>query len=134
MKFPLNTAFAASYIFSYVGFIFLLLFSKYFLIFFLSFYFGHTVWVAGSWFLDQGSNLCPLQGKCGVLTTGPPGNSLRMSNLPLLVVSSITESSVEVYSYYFSSLPLCQFYFIFWGTLLLGAYKFLIIESFFFFF
>ena len=26
--------------------------------------------------VPQGSNLCPLQCKCGVLTTGPPGTSL----------------------------------------------------------
>ena len=30
----------------------------------------------GSQFPDQGLNLCPLQWKCGVLTTGPPGKSL----------------------------------------------------------
>ena len=30
---------------------------------------------AGSYFPDQGSNLCPLQWKSGVLTTGPPGKS-----------------------------------------------------------
>ena len=28
---------------------------------------------------SQGLNLCPLQWKCGVLTTGQPGNSLQMS-------------------------------------------------------
>ena len=30
----------------------------------------------GSQFPDQGSNSCPLKWKHGVLTTGPPGNSL----------------------------------------------------------
>ena len=29
----------------------------------------------GFWFPDQGWNLHPLQWKCRVLTTGPPGNS-----------------------------------------------------------
>ena len=29
----------------------------------------------GSWFPDQGSNLCPPYWKHGVLTTGPPGKS-----------------------------------------------------------
>ena len=28
-------------------------------------------WRAGSWFPDQGSNLCPWQLRCGILTTGP---------------------------------------------------------------
>ena len=30
---------------------------------------GHTK----SWFPDQGLNPCPLKWKCGVSTTGPPG-------------------------------------------------------------
>ena len=38
-------------------------------------------------FLDQGSNPCPLQWKCRVLTTGPPGKSpslfLKCSYQPL---------------------------------------------------
>ena len=34
-----------------------------------------TEWHVGSWFHDQGLNLCPLQWKRGVLTTGPPGKS-----------------------------------------------------------
>ena len=38
------------------------------------FFFGLATWLAGSQFPDQGSNLCPLQWKHGVLT-GPPGNS-----------------------------------------------------------
>ena len=36
---------------------------------------GPATWHTGSEFPDQGSNLCPLQWKCGVLTTGPPGKS-----------------------------------------------------------
>ena len=40
--------------------------------------FGHGPWCVGhvrSQCLDQGSNLCPLHGKCWVLTTGPPRKS-----------------------------------------------------------
>ena len=33
----------------------------------------------GSQSPDQGSNLSPLQGKCRVLTTGPPGKSQQIS-------------------------------------------------------
>ena len=33
-------------------------------------FFGHAVQPVGS---NQGSNPCPLQWKCSVLTTGPPG-------------------------------------------------------------
>ena len=33
------------------------------------------MWPVGSWFPDQGSDRSPLQWKCGVLTTGPPGTS-----------------------------------------------------------
>ena len=41
-------------------------------IFFFFFPFCHTLW--GMWnFPDQGSNLCPLHWKQGVLTTRPPG-------------------------------------------------------------
>ena len=37
--------------------------------------FDRTVWHAESWFPDQGLNLCPLQWKRRVSTTGPPGKS-----------------------------------------------------------
>ena len=37
---------------------------------FFFFFFGHTTGLAGSDFPDHGSNQCPLQGMCGVLTTG----------------------------------------------------------------
>ena len=43
-------------------------------LFFVSLFFGHA-----ARFPDQGSNLCPLHWKCGILTTGPPGNSLYPS-------------------------------------------------------
>ena len=39
------------------------------------FFFCHTTQHAGSQFLNQGSNLRPLQQEHGVLTAGPPGNS-----------------------------------------------------------
>ena len=34
-----------------------------------------ATWHVGSYFPNQGSNLCSLQGKCGVITTGPLGKS-----------------------------------------------------------
>ena len=45
------------------------------IIYLFKFIFGHTARHAGSQFPDQGSNLCPLQWKRRVLTTGPPGKS-----------------------------------------------------------
>ena len=38
-------------------------------------FFGLTLRHAGSWLLNKGLNLSPLQWMCGVLTTGPPGKS-----------------------------------------------------------
>ena len=44
--------------------------------FFLSFFFlCCAMWYVGFWFPDQGWNPGPLQWKCGVLITGPPGKS-----------------------------------------------------------
>ena len=43
------------------------------------FFFRRAARLVGSQFPDQGSNPCPLQWKHGVLTTGPPGNSLHIS-------------------------------------------------------
>ena len=50
----------------------------FFFFFFKSFKkgFGCTMWHAGSWFPDLGSNLCPLHWKCRVLTTILPGKSI----------------------------------------------------------
>ena len=48
------------------------------LMFFL-FIFGHIIWHARSQF--QESNPGPLQWKCGVLTTGPPGKSNDLHTL-----------------------------------------------------
>ena len=45
------------------------------------FFFGLTLRLVGSQFPDQGLNPCPLHWKCGVLTTGSPGNSLGISSL-----------------------------------------------------
>ena len=41
----------------------------------ICFCFGRPTQLVESQFPDQGSNLCPLQWTCGILTTGPPGNS-----------------------------------------------------------
>ena len=41
------------------------------------FFFGHAAPHVGASFADQGWNLCPLQWKCGVSTTGPPGKPHR---------------------------------------------------------
>ena len=46
------------------------------LLYFVFFIWGHVTRHAGSQFPDQESNLCPLKWKLGVLTTGPPENSL----------------------------------------------------------
>ena len=43
--------------------------------FFFKQFFFLAAWHIGSKFPDQGSNLCPLQWKCGALTTGLPGMS-----------------------------------------------------------
>ena len=45
-------------------------------IYFYFYFFGCASRRAGSYFPDQALNLCPLQWKRGVLTTGPPGKSL----------------------------------------------------------
>ena len=37
--------------------------------------FGHTTWHVGPQFSNQGSNLCPQQWKCRILTTEPSGKS-----------------------------------------------------------
>ena len=52
-------------------------YNKVFFFFFLSFFFCCPVQHVGSYFPYQGSNLCPLHWKRGLLTTGPPGKSLK---------------------------------------------------------
>ena len=47
----------------------------------LGFFFGPTVWHVGFLFPDQGSNPHPLHLRCGVLTTGPPGESQSQTHL-----------------------------------------------------
>ena len=39
------------------------------------------MWHSGSYFLNQGSNLCPLHWEHGVLTTGLPGKPLLLASL-----------------------------------------------------
>ena len=49
--------------------------------FFVNFFYlfiCRSVWHVGCQFPDQGLNPYPLQWKCRVLTTGPPGNSLNV--------------------------------------------------------
>ena len=36
---------------------------------------GHATWLTGSRFPNQGLNPGAQQWKCGILTTGPPGNT-----------------------------------------------------------
>lgn len=55
---------------------------------------GCTMWHAGSWFLDQGSNPCSLQRQHGVLTTRPPGKSLALLSVWVLRVPSKTQVPV----------------------------------------
>ena len=57
----------------FTGFICLLL--DIFLVLFFFFFFGCSVRLVGFSFPNQGLNRGPWQGKCQVLTTGPPGNS-----------------------------------------------------------
>ena len=45
--------------------------------FYFIFFFGHTTQHSGSYFPNQGSILCPLQWRCRVWTTGPPGKSQK---------------------------------------------------------
>ena len=47
--------------------------------FILFLFFGHNVWHAGSKFSDLVLNLCPLQWKIRVLTTGLPEKSSKWS-------------------------------------------------------
>ena len=44
--------------------------------FVFNFFSHHAVQHVGSWFLDQGSKLCPLHWEYGVLITGLPGKLL----------------------------------------------------------
>ena len=48
--------------------------------------FGYAVCHVGSYFPSQGLNLCPLEWKCGTLTTGPPGHSLNMLKLGYFLI------------------------------------------------
>ena len=48
---------------------------------FVYLFFCHTILHAGAYFPNQESNLCPLQLKHGVLTTGVPGKSVHHTAL-----------------------------------------------------
>ena len=64
-------------------------------IYFYFLFFVHTTQHAGSQFSGQGSNQCPLQWKCRVLTAGPRGKSLdpffgcRCPVVPALVEKAV---------------------------------------------
>ena len=58
--------------------------------------FCHSTGLVGSWFPDQGSNPCPLQWKHRFLTTGPPGNALRMCLLSTYYMLALGQL-VELY-------------------------------------
>ena len=51
---------------------------------FFFYYLSLSTQLAGSYFPDQGLNLCPQQWKCSVLNIGPPGNSLILFYFILL--------------------------------------------------
>ena len=56
------------------------------------FFFRHTMRLAGSYFPNQGLNPWPQQRKRGVLTTGPPGNSLLV-----LILKAWADSFLSVF-------------------------------------
>ena len=58
--------------------------------------FFHIRWPIGSYFPDQGSNPCPLQWKCNILTTGQPGKAL--SPISLIIVMPV-DDMVAYYSF-----------------------------------
>ena len=72
-----HSPFLSDLCFSYFPFPLLCFFSfiHSFFFFFFFFFLGLSAGLKGSKFPDQRSNLCLLQWKYGVLTSGPPGNS-----------------------------------------------------------
>ena len=56
--------------------------------------FGHTAWHVESQFPDQGSNPHPLQWKCEVLTTGPPGKSKRRWASSIFDIQGVLETTL----------------------------------------
>ena len=60
-------------------------------------FFGHTMQNAGSLFPNQGSHPCPLQWRCRVLTTGPPGKSWDVILTGIASLLSLSKSSLLVY-------------------------------------
>ena len=65
----------------FLSFIFISFFSVFHSSYFLKLFFGHIMWHVGPKLPDQGLNPYPLHWKCGVLTTGPPGNSQECFNI-----------------------------------------------------
>ena len=63
--------------------------------FFFSNFFGCHMQLAGSQFLDQGSNPGPQQWKHRVLTTGPPGNSRDIFNILIKIKTVIKVLSYQ---------------------------------------
>ena len=76
----LNTFWKIFFQFPIENFLCYSIFQELFLILWMVPYFVSSFFLAvqhtGSWLSDQGSNLCPLQWKCGVLTTRLPRKSL----------------------------------------------------------
>ena len=55
-------------------------------------YWLHCVWHVGPELPDQGSNPCPPQWKCTVLTIGPPGNSQSV-----LIIIFFNQQQISIY-------------------------------------
>ena len=60
---------------------------------FFFFLFNHCEQNVGSYFLDQGSNLCFLQWKHGVLTTGQPGKLVTFC-VTILILEMLGEKQL----------------------------------------
>ena len=75
-------------------------------------FFGHTTGPVRSFFTDQGSKLCPLYWKHGVLTTGPPGKFLIIFTIAIflsyewkqrntILEHVIENNSIRIFAYLF---------------------------------
>ena len=110
---------------------------------FFFFFFGCASRHAGSQFPDQGSNLCPLQWKHRVLTTGLPGNSRTHFQKfvkcffcgipfePLAVYLFLTTYRNSLYSLYIYCMTNILFQFV---ACILNSFLFLILVTCAFFF
>ena len=63
------------------------------------FFFGHAMWHMKSLFPNQGSNSCPLNWKCVVLATRPPGKFLMIECVGCLF-KSVHICCLFVFTYY----------------------------------